>query len=307
MRVLVTGANGFIGGAVRRAMRRHGVEVHEITHRVQAVSNGGCSHTLDLFDVPMRRALLRKIRPTNLVHLAWVTDHGRYWHSPENGGWERTSLGLLDDFVDIAGTHAFVAGSCAEYDWHTGAALSCATTSLRPSTAYGAAKAGLWRAASTLADQRGFKLAWGRIAFPFGPGEAEGRLVPSLVQSLLQERPARCGPGHVARDFIPVDDVADAIAHLCCQGYAGAVDICSGQCTTVGAIAEKLGKLTGRSDLLHIGALAARPHEPTVLPIDGSSLRATGWLPRVGLDEGLRRSVEWWKARMAATTIGVPA
>ncbi len=307
MRVLVTGANGFIGGAVRQALRRRGIEAHEVTRRAQTSPDGGHSHTLDLFDIPMRRALLRKIRPTHLVHLAWITDHGRYWHSPENTEWVRASLGLLEDFVDNAGRHAFVAGSCAEYDWHTGNALSCATTPLRPSSAYGAAKANLWRTACALAEKRRLTLAWGRIAFPFGPGEAEERLVPSLVRSLLREQPARCGPGHVARDFIPVDDVADAIAHLCCQGHTGTVNICSGQCTPVAAIAEKLGTLTGRADLLRVGAFAARPHEPAALPIDASSLRATGWLPSIGLDEGLSRCVAWWQARMAQATLGVPA
>lgn len=224
MRVLLTGANGFIGSAVRRAMRRRGIEVHEVTRRPQASSDSGHSHTLDLFDIPMRRALLRKIRPTHLVHLAWITDQGRYWHSPENAEWARASLGLLEDFVDNAGRHAFVAGSCAEYDWHTGNALNCATTPLRPRSAYGAAKASLCRAASALAEKRSLELAWGRIAFPFGPGEAEERLVPSLVRSLLREQPARCGPGHIARDFIPVDDVADAITYLCCRSHGSIVD-----------------------------------------------------------------------------------
>ncbi len=275
MRVLVSGAGGFIGRAVLARLRAEGAQVQ----------------ALDLRAPDAAMACMERLRPSHLVHLAWTTTPGRYWEDPANHAWVQTSLRLLRGFAAAGGQHAFFAGSCAEYDWSDGA-LDEATTPLRPSSRYGRCKAQLGLRALQMGAELGVGLAWGRIHFPSGPGERPERLVPQLVRQLRSGVPAATGPAEVARDFIHVDDVAAAIARLAQARHHGALDLCSGHSTKVGTIARRIAALLGREDLLRLGALPARPGEPLRLTSTPRTLLGLGWAPRIGLDEGLRQCVK---------------
>jgi len=75
----------------------------------------------------------------------------------------------------------------------------------------------------------------------------------------------------------------------------GAVNIASGTATSIGEVAHQLGSLLGRPELIHLGALAPRPHEPTCLVADIRRLRhEVGYAPAIGLYEGLRETIAWW-------------
>lgn len=294
MRVLVTGAGGFIGQAVVARLLADGAEVHALGRRAGAARPGLQWHTGDLLDPAMPAPLLQRLRPTHLIHLAWTTTPGRYWDDPANHDWVTASLALLRDFAAAGGRHAVFAGSCAEYDWQHGA-LDEARTALRPHSRYGRCKAALGLLAGDLAEALGIGLAWGRIHFPYGPGEPAQRLVPSLTLRLLAGEPAPTGPAEVVRDFIYADDLADAIVLLAERGHHGALDLCSGTATEVGEIARRLAALIGRPELLRLGTLEARPGDPLRLSGTPATLRRLGWQPRVGLDEGLARCVEAWR------------
>jgi nucleoside-diphosphate-sugar epimerase len=283
MRVLVTGGGGFIGRAVVARLRADGAQVQ----------------ALDLRAPEAARACMARVRPSHLVHLAWTTTPGRYWDDPANHDWVQTSLQLLRDFAAAGGQHAFFAGSCAEYDWSDGA-LDEALTPLRPSSLYGRCKAELGQRALELGAALGVRLACGRIHFPYGPGERPERLVPQLACRLLSGLPAATGPAELARDFMHVDDLAVAIGRLAQARHHGALDLCSGHSTEVGTIARHIAALVGREDLLRLGALPARPGEPLRLTSWPRTLLGLGWVPRIGLQDGLRQCVQAWRAHEEA-------
>lgn len=285
MCVLVTGAGGFIGRAVVARLRAEGAQVH------------APGRELDLLEPQAVAACVMRLRPSHLVHLAWTTAPGRYWEDPANDAWVEASLALLRAFAAAGGRHAFMAGSCAEYDWTHGE-LDEATTPLRPSSRYGRCKAALGRRVLHPGTAPGVALAWGRIHFPYGPGEREQRLVPQLARRLLSGLPAPTGPAAVARDFIHVDDLAAAIVRLAQAGHHGALDLCSGHSTEVGTIARQLARAAGREDLLRLGQLPARPGEPLRLTSTPRTLLGLGWAPKVGLDEGLHQCLEVWRTRL---------
>ena len=300
-RVLVTGGRGFIGRHCLPRLAAAGYEIHAVTNHAVAESRDGLEwHQADLFDTPAVRALIRKVSPSHLLHLAWVTEPGKYWTSPENLRWVAASLELLHAFREASGVRAVAAGSCAEYDWSSGI-CSEANTPLAPATLYGASKQALGAILASFAKQTGLSAAWGRVFFPYGPGEHPTKLVASVINALLANRPALCSTGEQQRDFIYVKDTAGAFVALLDSAVTGPVNIGSGKAVSVRNVVLAIADLLGRRDLVRLGALPARTDEPPVLAADITRLsRELGWQPRFDLGSGLDDTIHWWKTQVRA-------
>ena len=299
MRVLVTGASGFIGRSCVQILQERGWEIHAVARRrVDAGAGPVKWHTHDFLEPAATSRLLAEIRPTHLLHLAWYTAPKAYWTAPENMQWVAASLDLLRAFGEHGGTRVVMAGSCAEYEWEH-ELYSEQTTPCRPATLYGACKHGLDVIASRFAAQADLSYAWARIFFLYGPNEHPARLVASVARSLLNGERARCSPGTQARDFLHVEDAARALVQLLVSDIQGAVNIASGQAVTVRELASRIGNLLGRRDLIDFGALPGPTDEPPVIRADVRRLtQEVGWHPQYNLDSGLHQTVEWWENAM---------
>jgi len=300
-KLLVTGATGFIGKSVFRFLPETLYEIHGVTSRRIAdiepsVDNQIIWHEADLLNDKSVSALIQRVQPTHLLHLAWDVTPGLYWNAPSNLQWVQSSLHLVQEFAEQGGKRAVMAGTCTEYDWSQGQYCVEGQTPCVPHTLYGCSKFALQTLLSKYAEKIGLSAAWGRIFFLYGPGEYEARLVPSVIRSLLQGQIARCSHGRQIRDFLHVEDVAYAFASLVDSDVEGPVNIASGRPIALSemiyAIAEKLG----RNDLVHLGAIEASPDEPPLLVADTRKLnQQVGWQPQYALDQGLEHTIDWWR------------
>jgi len=121
-RVLVSGAGGFIGRWSVPALLRLGYEVHAVlsgkaSRDVPPQLRGAKPHFADLLDDSAIDELTREVRPTHLLHFAWIATPGVYWNSEENFRWLAASERLLRSFRAQGGSRVMMAGTCAEYDW----------------------------------------------------------------------------------------------------------------------------------------------------------------------------------------------
>jgi nucleoside-diphosphate-sugar epimerase len=194
-RVLVTGGSGFIGSHALRPLVDAGHEVHALSRR-PALANAPAGivwHDSDLLADP--GAVVSEVGPERLLHLAWYTEHGRYWNSLENLRWVEATLALMRAFAAAGGERAVLAGTCAEYEW--GGAGPCVEgqTPLRPATLYGVAKRATCALVEAAAPELGVDVAWGRIFFLYGPGEDDRRLVASVASALARGERAPTGSG----------------------------------------------------------------------------------------------------------------
>jgi nucleoside-diphosphate-sugar epimerase len=292
-RVLLTGARGFIGRQVAPLLLERGYEVHAVTSgEAPAESRSARWHRADLLDAAQISALLEASRPSHLLHLAWTTAPGEYWTSPNNHRWLAAGVALIRAFAAQGGRRAVGAGTCAEYDWSSGHCDETATP-LLPATLYGQAK----RALSYVFDdaQRGGRMtaAWGRIFLLYGPAEHPARLVPSVVRALLRGRPASCSEGSQLRDFLYVKDVAGAFAALLDSEVTGAVNIASGEPTTVKDVVLAIADAIGRPDLVRFGDPANEPSRLTAAT--ARLFGEVGWRPRYDLQSGLAETLAWWR------------
>lgn len=301
-RVLLTGATGFIGAHCIEPLRQRGYEiVATYNARPPQPQDGVRWVQANLLDATTLPGLLESAAATHLLHLAWYVEPGKMIASPDNLAWTTASIALLRQFHERGGTRCVIGGSCYEYDWRYGY-CSEALTPRQPDTLYGAAKLGLAETLLAYGAAAGLSAAWGRMFFLYGPQENPRRLVPSVILSLLRGEPALSSHGLQIRDYMHVQDVADGMVALLDSQAKGAYNIASGRATTIVSMVRALGELTGRPDLLRIGALPARANDaPLVVGDPTAAKRDFGWESRIGLDDGLRATVDWWKAQHAGT------
>lgn len=293
-RLLLTGATGFVG----RQVLPHIAPTFDVhcTSRDRQSSASLTWHIADLRDVDQCRRLVTDVRPDYLLHLAWNTEQDRFWEAADNDDWLESGRALCRAFAASGGTRLVVGGSCAEYAGDSPEPrreIEDESDAL-PATRYGRAKLELLRSLRGLNVQ----YAWARIFFPYGSGEGERRLVPSIARALLRGEPAECSSGRAVRDFIDVRELGRAIAMLVTSDVSGSINLGQGEYTRIADVASLLGELAGRPDLIRLGARADRPHEPQILVPDlGRQRSHLGFEPRIGLREGLAAALRWWSAR----------
>jgi nucleoside-diphosphate-sugar epimerase len=299
-RLLLTGATGFIG---RQVLPHLGTFDLHCTSRDcdspgKQLSRNFTWHEADLRDADQCRRLVTDVRPDYLVHLAWNTEQDRFWEAADNDDWLEGGRALCRAFAASGGMRLVVAGSCAEYAGHGAEPRREIEDELDalPATRYGRAKLELLRSLRELNVQH----AWARVFFPYGSGEGERRLVPSIARALLRGEPAECSSGRAIRDFIDVRELGRALAMLVTSDVRGSINLGQGESTRIADIANLLGELAGRPDLIRLGARADRPNEPELLVPDLERQRSLlGFAPRISLREGLAAALGWWSVRQS--------
>lgn len=299
-KILLTGASGFIGRHTIPFLINKGYEVHAVFHptKQDVIEDKNLFwHHCNLLNSEEQKRLIVKIKPTHLLHFAWDTTPEKYWISLENFHWVQASLGLLMSFVENGGKRAVFAGTCAEYNWNYGY-CSEDLTPKQPATPYGACKHSLHEMVRHICYQTRISYAWGRIFFLYGPYEYPSRLVPSVICSLLQDKPAQCRHGDQIRDFLHVQDAACAFVSLLESSVTGPVNIASGNPIALKDIVNTIADKLNKRELVRLEESPHSLNEPRLLVAEANRLNnEIGWKPSYDLDRGLEQTIDWWKSQ----------
>jgi nucleoside-diphosphate-sugar epimerase len=296
VKVLVTGATGFIGAWIARALIEGG-------HSVRATIRPGARRdrleqyadriewvTADVFGDPQldRSSLCMGI--DLCVHSAWYAVPGQYLEAPENVTCLNGSLALLGALADARVPRAVFVGTCFECDFDFG--YLSESTPIRPLSLYAAAKSATRLVCERLARSRNMSFGWVRPFYQYGPFEDSRRLVPYVIDALLRGDVAELTQGTQVRDFLHVADVGSAIAAAAVHGLDGIVHIGSGRPVTVRQVATQIADLLGARDQLRFGARPDAPGDPRFICANPSKLiDGTGWSPRFDLESGLADTI----------------
>jgi len=202
---------------------------------------------------------------------------------------------MFAEFLAQGGRRVIGCGTCAEY------AVSdeplSETDERTPGSLYGQTKRQLFMMLRTLP----VSFAWARIFYPFGSGEGSRRFVPSVCQALAQGLPAHCSSGRQLRNFTDVRNIGAALAALVQHPLVGPINLGQPQSHRIADIAEMLGDIAGRPDLIALGALPDRDGEPAALVPDlQRQSEELKFFPRIAVRSGLNDAYQAWKNKMIA-------
>ena len=303
MKVLITGATGFIGSHVTRLLLSNGCEVYAVVRessdlwRIKDVVPLLHLVRYDLLAFDELDLQMERIRPDICIHLAWYAVPGKYLTAHENLSVLSASLHLASRLASLRCKKLVVAGTCFEYDTSLG--YLSENSSTKPCSLYAACKLALQVVLEQLSSTADMKVAWLRFFYQYGPFEDERRLVPSVILSLLRNQEAKVTLGEQIRDYLHVEDVAAAIWAVVKSNLVGPVNIGSGKPVTVREIVTTIGSILNRPELIALGALPYSSSDPMFVCANNRRLTEnTDWAPRFGLEQGLHHTIEWWHSRL---------
>jgi nucleoside-diphosphate-sugar epimerase len=300
MKLLVTGAAGFVGSHAVRAALARGWDVYGLVRQSSHLQRLTDIHDAiqlvrcDLDDWTGLAAALEEAPIEACLHCAWFAEPGRYLAAPENIASLMNTLKLMQ-LVAASGCKRFVGvGSCFEYSPRIG--YFSEDTPTETTSLYAAAKTSAGIVLGPMGAALGVKTTWARLFFQYGPHEDARRLVPSVVRSLLAGQPVRTTLGEQIRDFLHIGDVASALVEVTAADMPGVVNIGSGRPVTVRKVVETIARHLQRPELVELGALPYRPGDPMFICANNARLMAeTTWRPVFTLSSGLIDTIEWWR------------
>ena len=298
-RVLITGAGGFIGQKVISQLLHSDYEIHVLTYRSKFQDKKIHQHVVDLFNNEHVNHILSDISVDHLLHLAWYTEPNQYWNSLENFSWVSASLNLIHSFIEHGGERLIVAGSCAEYDWSHSDLISEQTTPRAMSSPYTICKNSLYTMLDSMARETAINFTWGRIFFPYGPGERKEKLIPSAIHALMNNMQFSCEAPELVRDYIFVEDVAAAFIQLMDVNVNGPINIASGEPVRLGTLVNRIADMMGKPSSL-VRENTTSDHNCVVADVSKLN-HDLGFHPSVKLEQGLQKSIDWWTKKYAST------
>ena len=284
MKLLVTGATGFIGQACLRAALARGHEVAALLRPRSAPLTGVTAIPGDLAapDWPAIEAFA----PDACLHAAWISTPGEYLHSPLNRDFHDWSLTFLQGLTERGLRYSLVLGTCIEYAPQSQPLREDAP--LGPATLYAQCKDALRREL----ESRGVDLGWARLFYPYGPGEDPRRLATSIIHRTLHREDIVLKTPDSTKDYIFIEDVAAALLTALEQRFRGVLNIGTGTGVTVREIAATIAQILGEPARIVVTEVVPDPY-PCVVA-DPARLHLLGWRPRTSLADGLAQLVRYF-------------
>jgi nucleoside-diphosphate-sugar epimerase len=295
-RILVTGANGFIGSHLSLRLCQEGAEVHAV-YRSQRPADLGDHHwwQADLADLAEVRRIIGKARPEVIFHLAsHVKGAPDLEHVlPTFQSNLQSTVNLLTVAAESNCRRIVLTGSLAEPEVERG--------EIFPSAPYAAAKWASSGYARMFHALYKLPVVIARVFMVYGPGQKDlTKLIPYVTLSLLQGRTPKISSGQRLVDWIYVSDVVDGFVALAqAPNVDGAtVDLGSGVLISIRDIVQQLAAVVDCQATVEFGALPDRPLEPTRLAKTAETFARIGWRPQVSLRDGLEGTVDWYRAEL---------
>lgn len=264
MKVVVTGATGFVGRYVVPCLLKAGCEVVALSRSLEnAIGYDDENFFVAKYEIGSNEKIDESlIKDTDvLLHLAWGnvnevnSDVHLNNHLPMH-------YEFIKQVIEFGVKNIFVLGSCYEYGMCKGSIKEDHTT--KPVTAYGISKDRLRSQLVQLGNDISFNLTWGRLFFVYGEGQVHSSIYNQLMSAIKNgDAEFKMSKGDQVLDYIQVHEAADTIVKLVMKkSNIGCVNICSGNPITLLSLVERWLDEEYASVKLVLGAYPYRSYEP---------------------------------------------
>jgi UDP-glucose 4-epimerase len=309
MRILITGAAGFIGSHIAEAYRRAGHEVGGVdnlaTGSRRNLPAGVRFWEANLADEGQLESIFEEFRPEAISHHAAQVNVRVSWEKPLEDARANVlgSLALLHQAVRWGAQKVIYSSSGGAIYGEPDALPATEDHPVRPLSNYGVSKYVTELYLYTFRANGGPEYVILRYPNVYGPrqdpkGEA-GVVAIFATQLLRKERPRIYGDGSKTRDYVYIDDIVEANLRALDSSTCGAFNLGWGKEITDFEVFQAVSNTLGSTLEPHYEQ--KRPGEIDHICLDATRARDTlNWSPRVEFDEGVRRVVEYWKERLAS-------
>lgn len=310
-RVLVTGASGFIGSHLTRRLVRLGAQVHAVTSNVSSVyptrlvdlRSSLTLHETSLIDRGALEVLASEVQPEYVLHLGAYTHVGKSWQRVDECI-QVNVQGTVNLLMALAphGYARFVNTGTSEIYGDVDVPFH-EEGPVHPISPYSVSKHAAEQYCRLFADSRKWPIVMVRPFNAYGPAQTPDRVIPEIITRGLQRQPLRMTKGLQTREFNYVEDLVDGFLLLATTpGIDGELfNLGSGDEVSMRDLTTRILAQLGNPIEAEFGALPERPTEIMRMYSDASKARARlGWEPRTSLDEGLAKTIAWYREELAA-------
>jgi GDP-4-dehydro-6-deoxy-D-mannose reductase len=314
MRFLITGISGFAGRHLTAQLIAAGHEVFGTTRAPHGAARldlpADHLSTVSLDDLQSLMAVVNRVRPDGVFHLAALTSVVASFAAPEET-YRANLFGSLRLFASVRAAaprcRVVWVGSCDTYGAVEAEELPVTeTVPFRPLSPYAVSKAAGDLAAYQWWRAQGLDVVRVRPFNHTGPGQEPHFVCADFAQQVVQAergaRPARIVAGNldVVRDFSDVRDVTRAYLAAWQHGECGAAyNVCSGIGRSPRQIIETLLRVSGVSATVSVAADRQRPVDvPALVGCAAKLQAASGWSPAIAWEDTLRDVLDDWRARL---------
>ncbi|HEU0086640.1 MAG TPA: NAD-dependent epimerase/dehydratase family protein [Pseudonocardiaceae bacterium] len=289
-RVLVTGARGFLGARLVDRLLVDGAQVHAVSRHDAPGRPDVCWWRLDLSNLAPTANMIGSVRPDVIFHLASEVTGARDVNLvlPVFRSNLQSTVNLLVASTENVPARIVLAGSLEEAGIDGG--------ELAPSSPYAVAKWASTGYARMFSELWALSISTLRISMVYGPGQRDmSKLIPYVIDSVLQGRIPKVTSGTRRVDWVYVDDVVDALLAAARAAHSGVINIGSGSSVAIRDVVALVTRIIGTGLEAEFGALADRPLDRDWCADISAAKELIGWQPSTGLEQGMEMTVRWYR------------
>ena len=280
-KIVVLGANGFLGSPIADLFETKGWEVITFS-RTKSARSMRREFLVDLFDEATLKLAISQVKPDVVLSTAWETEHGKFWTNESNIDYRNATLRFAELSFQ-AGVETFIGlGTMSEYGISPGY-CNADVTPLISNDIYSKSKIETGLELKKIGETLGGKTHWARVFQAFGPNEKSERFVPGLITELQNETEFSIRTPNFEMDWIHTADVASAIVFMLENKVNHFVDIGTGEGTTVKDLSELICEEIGLNAKLLDYSGQIPGHKKKAVVHKDSQLLSLGWRPTESL------------------------